>query len=98
MTEYKNYEDWYDNGPGSENMNRRIAQSSINYQQEEHQRQYEENKKKQEEIDSIIRRDKRRKAEIKRLRKENKELKVALKSMVDKLNSVKRHVSVYEWN
>jgi len=91
MTEYKNYDDWYDNGPGSENFTRKIVQSSKVYQEEEYE-------KKREEVVKIERRDKRQKAEIKRLRKENKELKVALKSMVDKLNSVKRYVSVYDWN
>ena len=78
MTEHENYWDWYDNGPGSENMNRKIAQSSIDYRQEEHQRKCEENRKKQEEIDNFIRRDKKQKAEIKKLKKKVKELEKTL--------------------
>ncbi len=31
MSEYESYEDWYDNGPGSENFKRKIRQSEINF-------------------------------------------------------------------
>ena len=96
MTEYKNYDDWYDNGPGSENMNRRIAQSSINYRQEEHQRKCAENRKKQEEIDSMIRRDKKQQKEIKTLKEESRKLKKQLKELKDTVNKMIKWVPAQE--
>lgn len=65
--DYDNYADFYDNGPGSENMKRKVAQSMKSYQEQEWKKKCEENEK-------IIRRDKRQKAEIKRLKKKVKDL------------------------
>ena len=31
MSDYDSYEDWYDNGPGSENFKREIAKSELEY-------------------------------------------------------------------
>ena len=31
MSDYESYEDWYDNGPGSENFKRQIRQSELEF-------------------------------------------------------------------
>ena len=74
MSEYRNYEDWYDNGPGSENFARKIKQGTQTWIKQE----WDQKAKERDEIKKIVERDKRQKAEIKNLKKKVKELEEAI--------------------
>ena len=75
MEEYKSHDDWYDNGPGSENMKRKIKQGTQAWIKQE----WDQKAKERDEVKKIAEKDKKQKEEIKKLKKKVKELEEALK-------------------
>ena len=69
--DWDSYEDWYDNGPGSEASKIRSGMDIVNFRQEEYARKAAESK-------NTLIREMRRAKELKRLRKQVKELKTKL--------------------